>query len=116
MRKIDVAKPASVAATTLFAGLLLVWFWIKIQQGFVLEVASGFQGCRGSSALLSLLGPHLPLREASDGAQEPFVTRQPLLLRPGVRLASLCPVPLPLRWIRSLLEGRHEGRAVRAST
>ncbi|MHA7218299.1 hypothetical protein ACX80L_05350 [Arthrobacter sp. MDT1-48-3] len=60
MRRTGVAKPASVAATILFAGILLAWFWIKIQQGFVLGVAAGLQVFMVAAAAL-LFAPFLVL-------------------------------------------------------
>ncbi|MBG6218510.1 hypothetical protein IWX75_002993 [Arthrobacter sp. CAN_A6] len=60
MRKANTAKPASVTATILFAGLLGAWFWIKIQQGFALGVAADAQTFRVAAAAL-LFAPFLIL-------------------------------------------------------
>ncbi|MHA7239112.1 hypothetical protein [Arthrobacter sp. TMS1-12-1] len=60
MREVNTAKPAALTATVLFASLLVAWFWIKIQQGFALEVAAGAQIFRAAAAAL-LFAPFLVL-------------------------------------------------------
>ena len=60
MRNGDAAKPMSVAAAVLFAGLLGTWFWIKIQQSAALEVDAGTQAFRLAAAAL-LFAPFLVL-------------------------------------------------------